>query len=129
MKKKFPQKVLVVDDSKVVHAILETLLKRFPDCEKVSAFNGEEGLNILEQNDDFDIIFLDLNMPVLDGITFLQIASERGILKKIPIIICSEAEEEIIKKSLEKGGKAVLRKPFKNVQFYEIVEKVMSNSL
>lgn len=123
------KKVLVVDDSKVVHAIFEMLLKRYPECKKVSAFNGEEALNILEKEDDFDLIILDLNMPVLDGLTFLSIAKQKKILEKIPVIICSEADENTIKKSLEEGGRALLRKPFKNVQFYELVERVIYGSL
>ena len=122
-----PRKVLIVDDSKVVHAILGTVLKRYEGVEIVDAYNGDEALEILEKDDSFDVIFLDLNMPVLDGIAFLKIAGERGILSKIPVIICSEADEETIKESLKLGGKALLRKPFKNVQVYEVVEKVLSS--
>ncbi len=121
-----PRKVLIVDDSKVVHAILGMLFKRYNGCHVIDAFNGDEALKILEKEEDFDLIVLDLNMPVLDGLTFLKIAGERGLTKKIPIVVCSEADEETVQKSLQSGARALLRKPFKNTQFFEVVEKVLS---
>jgi DNA-binding NarL/FixJ family response regulator len=62
--------ILIVEDDIALNDAYVTILKM--TYENVfTAFNGEEALLVAEQNDP-DIIFLDLRMPVLDGIGFLE---------------------------------------------------------
>jgi CheY-like chemotaxis protein len=55
-----PRKVLVVDDSKLMHKMYEVMLRRYP---LVYATDGREALDRLREHDDVELILLDLNMP------------------------------------------------------------------
>jgi len=106
-------KVLVVDDS-AVH--VQLLKKYFNGSEKIeivgSASNGEEFLNILDNNKyDFDILILDLIMPLMDGFGVLDYLKKHNIEKKI-IVMTSFNEDETIRKVSEYGVKYYALKPF-----------------
>ena len=106
-------KVLVVDDS-AVH--VQLLKKYFNGSEKIevigSASNGEEFLKILEEGKvTFDILILDLVMPLLDGFEVLSYMKENNINKKV-IVMTSFNEEETIRKVSEFGVKYYALKPF-----------------
>lgn len=116
------RKILIVDDSKVVHALMNQLISaRYPDIECVSVYNGEEALKIIQKGEDFAMAFLDIIMPVMDGIEFLRQIQENDINVSFPIVICSEADESLIEKALSMGAKDILKKPFKNTELYEII--------
>ncbi len=106
-------KVLVVDDSAVQ---VQLLKKYFNGSEKVevvaSASNGEEFLNLLENKKiDFDILILDLVMPLLDGFEVLEYMKEHNIDKKT-IVMTSFNEDETIRRVSEYGCKYYALKPF-----------------
>jgi two-component system chemotaxis response regulator CheY len=75
--------------------------------------NGKEALDLLD-NEWVDIILSDINMPVMDGITFLQLLQKDIITAQIPVIvITTEGREACLKKFLELGVTSYLQKPFK----------------
>jgi CheY-like chemotaxis protein len=122
--KTWSKRILIVDDSKVVHALMTQFINaRYPDIECVSVYNGEEALNFLKKGADFVLAFLDIMMPVMDGLEFLRSIKENNINVPFPIIVCSEADESLIEKALSMGAKDRLKKPFKNIDLYEIIEK------
>jgi len=124
MKKWSNKRILIVDDSKVVHALITQFISaRYPEIKCVSVYNGEEALNFLQKGEDFVLAFLDIMMPVMDGIEFLRHIKEMGINLSFPIVVCSEAEDSLIEKALSMGAKDRLKKPFKNIDLYEIIEK------
>src|SRR5438105_667520 len=55
-----PRKVLVVDDSKLLHRMFEMMLRQYP---LVHAYDGKEALQQLKENRDVDLVLLDMNMP------------------------------------------------------------------
>ena len=64
------KKVLIVEDSVVTRRMLESILHK--DYNVLQAANGQEAMKVLnELKSDVSIIILDLNMPVMDGLTFL----------------------------------------------------------
>lgn len=77
--------------------------------------NGEEALVYLEHNKDFpDVIFLDLNMPKMNGLEFLTILKSNPILRYIPVVILSTSNNHIdLKKSYEIGIAGYIVKPLK----------------
>lgn len=118
------RRVLVVDDSELIHKMYQLVLCRF-NCELVKAMNGREGLKKLSERHDFQLILLDLNMPVMNGIQFMEEANSRGIIDRIPVIILSsEGTEEETRRGMELGARGFLRKPFKSSDLYEIIVKI-----
>ena len=104
-------RVHVVDDSAVVREVLTTVLSKAGDIEVVHA--SQDPVFALErmQRDWPDVIILDIEMPRMDGLTFLRkIMRERPT----PVIICSSLAEEgvpVTLQALEAGAIAIVTKP------------------
>jgi len=82
-------KVLLIEDDAIeVMKLKRAISKLELEHELVEAKNGEEALNILKKDHIIpDIIFLDLNMPKINGLEFLKILKEDEVLQYIPTII------------------------------------------
>jgi CheY-like chemotaxis protein len=65
-------KILIVDDSQLIHNMYRLIMSRYQGCKILDAMNGLEALDILSRESDFDIILLDINMPVMNGIQFME---------------------------------------------------------
>src|SRR5499427_7864708 len=84
-------RVLVVDDSASVRQILTTILSEDPEIEVMATASDPFAAARRLQNELPDVIILDIEMPRMDGITFLRkIMAQRPI----PVIICSSLTEE-----------------------------------
>ena len=119
-------RVLVVDDSSFLHSILRVSLKRYADCQISYATNGLEALERIGEAEP-DLILLDVNMPVMDGLEFLGYLRERGTLERVPVVIIStEGEEDDLERGLEAGATAYLRKPFKEPELHDLLDRVLS---
>ena len=105
-------KVLVVDDNAVQ---VELLKKYFNGSDKInivaSASNGEEAIKLLEKETDYDIMLLDIVMPIKDGFSVLDYMKESSINKSI-IVLSAFNEEETIRRVSEYGVKYYALKPF-----------------
>ena len=66
------RKILAVDDSALIHQMYKLFLSRYKNCKLISAMNGLEALDKLAQEEGIDLILLDINMPVMNGLEFLQ---------------------------------------------------------
>ena len=105
------KKILIVDDEPDIVKITNFRLKKL-GYETETAANGKEALDLLKTN-TFDLIFLDLRMPVLDGYETCKIIKADDKLKDIPIIVFSAStsqSSESIKIQLDITD--VLIKPF-----------------
>jgi CheY-like chemotaxis protein len=104
-------KILSVDDSKTVRALLARLFRPYA-CELCEAANGEEGLAAAAQEKP-DLIFLDYNMPVMDGITMLRRLREDTKLRRTPVImLTAESSAENIAIVARLGVRDYITKPF-----------------
>jgi two-component system, chemotaxis family, chemotaxis protein CheY len=120
------KKVLVVDDSSLIHQMYRLVLNRY-SCTIADAMNGQEALEVLALQNDIDLILLDINMPVMNGLQFLEKASPLGIISKIPVIIIStEGKEEDTIRGLKLGARGYLKKPFHPAGLHEMIEKIFS---
>lgn len=121
--------ILLVDDSITVRAILaKTLsLAGVPINALYEASNGKEALKTITER-DVDLVFADINMPVMDGIEMVDKMSEHGLLKSIPVIVIStEGSSTRIERLKAKGVGAYVRKPFTPEHLREVVFKIVTN--
>jgi two-component system, chemotaxis family, chemotaxis protein CheY len=120
-----PQKVLVVEDSQLLHRMFDMILARGPGFQVVHAMNGKDGLDKLAENPDVEVILLDINMPQMNGLEFLGKIQAEPQLRTIPVIIVStEGKEEDILRGLKAGARAYLKKPFQAQDLLQVIEKV-----
>jgi two-component system, chemotaxis family, chemotaxis protein CheY len=120
-----PQKVLVVEDSQLLHRMFDMILARGPGFQVVHAMNGKDGLDKLAENPDVEVILLDINMPQMNGLEFLSKIQAEPQLRTIPVVIVStEGKEEDILRGLKAGARAYLKKPFQAQDLLQVIEKV-----
>lgn len=103
--------ILIIDDTRSVHAFLKSILAPFTDLVLTSASNGSEGLKCLESGKTYDLILLDWEMPVMDGpSTFTNLRAQGH---KTPVIMMTTKNEpEDIAKMLNAGINEYMMKPF-----------------
>ncbi len=119
------RKILVVDDSVLIHQMYRLVMSRYK-CEIVNAMNGQEALDVLAQHQDIQLILLDINMPVMNGVQFLEKVNQTGLPTKIPVIVIStEGREEDTIRGLKLGAKGYLKKPFNPAELYSLIEKIV----
>ncbi len=104
------RKILVVDDSKLLHKMYEVMLR---GARLVYANDGQEALERLGAHPDVELVLLDINMPRMNGLEFLACVKADARFAKIPVIIVStEGKEADARRGLAAGAAAYVRKPF-----------------
>lgn len=93
--------VLVVDDSFLQRKIIKNILEKQREVEVTEGANGQDALNKLGDA-SYDVMILDLLMPVLSGIDTLKGLKEKNI--EIPVIICSADIQDATRKECEELG-------------------------
>lgn len=117
-----PRKVLVVDDSKLMHKMYEVMLRQYP---LVYALDGRQALDRLRDNADVDLVLLDINMPNMNGLEFLAQLRGDGDRPNIPVIIIStEGREEDTARGLEAGANAYIKKPFHSEEILDVIARL-----
>src|SRR5437870_8496675 len=120
-----PKKVLVVDDSELVHKMHTVVLQKYRGCEILHAYNGVEALQLLHANPDVELILLDINMPVMDGLSFLTARRESGVFQSVPVIVIStEGSEDDARRGIAAGADAYLTKPFRPAELHGLIDGV-----
>lgn len=121
------KKILVVDDSALIHQMYRLVMNRY-SCTIVDAMNGQEALDILAVQKDIDLILLDINMPVMNGVQFLEKASVIGIVRNIPVIVIStEGKEDDTIRGLKLGARGYLKKPFHPSVLHEMIDTIFKS--
>lgn len=116
--------ILIVDDSDTVRSVLEKTLRmaQVPLGQCVHARNGAEGLEKLSGS-WVDLIFADINMPVMNGVEMIEKLSADGLLKSIPVVVIStEGSATRIEELKKRGIAAFLRKPFQPMDIKNIID-------
>ena len=93
----------------------------------VNLKNGEEALKYLRDPESAKpcIILLDLNMPIMNGIEFLQVAKHDALLKRIPVVVLTTSEEQQDKvNSFDLGVAGYMEKPVDYRQFVEVMRTI-----
>ncbi len=117
-----PRKVLVVDDSKLMHKMYEVMLRQFP---LVYALDGREALNRLREHGDVELVLLDINMPNMNGLEFLAAMKADAQIAGTPVIIIStEGKEEDTARGIEAGALAYIKKPFHREEILDVISRL-----
>ncbi len=123
-------RLLIVDDSSIVRNVLKKALGMTGlDISNIS--EAENGLIALAKlhEERADLVFLDINMPVMNGMEFLQELRDDEILKAMPVIVVSTEGSDIRKAQLmELGISALLRKPVPPEILVETIVSVLGES-
>ena len=123
------RKFLVVEDNEINQMIIENILKDFgADIE--FANNGKEGLDkFLENSDKYDIIFMDIQMPIMDGFEATSQIRKSGVknAKTIPIVATTaEVFKEEVNHVFEIGMNGHIGKPFKIEEIVKTIYDVLN---
>jgi two-component system, chemotaxis family, chemotaxis protein CheY len=112
METSMKQKILAVDDSKMMLRIISSTIEML-GYETIKASNGKEALSILEQEPNIVLVLLDWNMPELDGMETLKAIKSNEQLKSLPVMmVTTEGEKRSVVKAIQAGAKHYLTKPF-----------------
>ena len=120
--------IMLLEDDKIDAMTVARALQDIHVTNKLITFpNGEEGLAYLQGKENLrpGIILLDLNMPRMNGIEFLQHLKQDEQLKNIPVIVLTTSREEQDKiNSFKLGVAGYMIKPVDYLQFIETVKTI-----
>lgn len=118
-----PLRILLVEDNRINRQVAETMLKRMGHV-ITSAVDGREALSVLEEQ-EFDLILMDVEMPEMDGIEATKIIreKEKGAKRRTPIIaLTAHAMAGHKEAFLASGMDGYIAKPIKYKTLYDTVE-------
>jgi two-component system response regulator NreC len=119
-------KVLLVDDHQIIIDGLKSLLKNSDEIIVVAeANNGREALRILDIL-EIDVVLMDIDMPVLNGIDTLKEIGKRSLAVKV-IVLSMHNEAGMIKSLIEIGAKGYLLKSCAQEELIGAIRKVASS--
>lgn len=101
--------MLVIEDDPDMREIERATLG-FAGHNVMLAANGREGLQVLERQRPC-VILLDLMMPVMDGLTFLQERTRRRLAEDVPVLCVTAGGDELTAHALTLGARECLHKP------------------
>lgn len=104
-------RVLVLDDSTVLRAILKRILEQL-GFEVFEAQHGAEGLDHLRRHGAMDVALVDWNMPVMGGLEFVRQVRQDNVHASMPILmVTSETDLTHVVQALEAGANEYVMKP------------------
>ena len=119
-------KILVADDSGTMRVMFKQMLSKAGFKNIVVAVNGKEGLEKVSEEKP-DLIVSDWNMPVIDGLEFLQALRKTDEYKDLPFIMATaQSDKSSQKEIMEAGGNGHVPKPFDDAQIKKAIEKVFA---
>lgn len=121
-------KILAVDDDFINLKLLHSMLKKSSFVsEVVEAKNGLEALNVLKEQSDIGLILLDIKMPIMDGIEFLNNLESMSNLNKTPVIVLT-TDETRKREAFDHGAFDFLVKPIREAELNSKIIKVVELS-
>lgn len=125
----FKSLLLIDDDEDDREFFLEVIAENFPAMDYCIARNGQEGLDLLVKGKEQpDVIFLDLNMPLMGGFQFLKEKAGIDEFESIPVVILSTSSDvRTINEALEMGAAHFITKPDKFSQWVQKISEFLEN--
>lgn len=112
-------RALIVDDSTVMRKVIERALRQagLELTEVLQASNGEEALLMLRESQasstPLSLILSDINMPVMDGLQFLEARKRENLAQGVPVVmITTEGNDTYVLRAIAAGAQGYICKPF-----------------
>ncbi|NIM94743.1 MAG: response regulator [Anaerolineales bacterium] len=122
-------RILLVDDERRTLLLMERTLRdlsdEYGDIEIFTASNGEEALGRIQET-KFDLIYLDIMMPILDGFEVCDtVKNQLGMRDVYIVMLTAKGQEADKQRSIEVGADVYLTKPFDPDRVVEIARDVL----
>lgn len=120
------RRVLIVEDSSVMRELLSITVKRFPDVHVDQASDGVAALKQIRVEDEpYDLIFLDLNMPIMGGMKLLGYMKDEELAINTAIaVVTTEESQQVEEQARALGALYFLRKPVTRRMVEEVLTEV-----
>lgn len=126
-----PYSFLVVDDSKLHHQMYKVVFSRgkLAGSTVYYATNGKDGYALLAAHRELTVVFLDLNMPEMNGLELLERRRTEKLHLHVPVVlVTTEGTPEDEARGREAGAWEYLRKPFKPADLEAVVERALKQN-
>ncbi|MBW2147228.1 MAG: response regulator [Deltaproteobacteria bacterium] len=120
-------RILTIDDSATMRSVIKKIIRLSGlDVDTYfEACNGKEALEILSSN-WIDVLLVDINMPVMDGIEFLKSMNQDDLARTIPVVmVTTEGRGPKVEEALKLGARAHVKKPFRPEEIKQVLMNVM----
>ncbi|HEY9124589.1 MAG TPA: LytTR family DNA-binding domain-containing protein [Bacteroidales bacterium] len=112
---------IIIDDDKLSRKVVEEFIQKTESLELTGSFsNAPDAIQFLKQNDQTNLIFLDIEMPDMSGLDFLD------TMKKVPQIIIMSSKGKYALNAFEYDVTDYLLKPIQYARFYKAIDKAMN---
>jgi len=121
-----PKRVLIVEDSPAMRQLLMLAIRRFPQVEVDEVGDGVAALKALATS-TYDVVFVDLNMPILDGMKLIRrIREDERYGNARIVVVTTEERPEVEKQALELGASHYVRKPVNRRAIERVLRDVLA---
>lgn len=111
-------KILVVEDNKINQTVTKKIIEK-NNCSCIIVDDGFQALEVLTK-DEFDVILMDINMPLMNGFETTRKIRLTGI--KTPVIaLTAFAKDEITEEALSAGMNDIMIKPFETIKLFKVI--------
>ena len=115
-----PLRILITEDNEINRMVLKKILEKIGyDCDE--ARDGQESLEMSEKN-EYDLIFMDLEMPRLDGLEAARLITARDAEKPVIIALTAHTQNDVKSDCLQAGMKDFLTKPVSIKKIYNVLK-------
>lgn len=119
------KKVLIVDDSKSIREVLSGVLEEI-GFETVKCEDGDDALNTVNGQSNFNLVMTDINMPNRDGISLIAELRKKDEFKYTPILVLTtESQAEKKMEAKKAGATGWIVKPFDKEKLLSTISKVV----
>jgi two-component system chemotaxis response regulator CheY len=117
--------VLIVEDSPTMRQLISFALKRLRGIKIVEATDGVDGLKKLAST-TFDIVFTDINMPIMDGLKLISLVRDDPKNRNLPIVvITTEGALEDRERAMALGANDYITKPIQPNRILDVVKELL----
>ena len=117
--------VLIVEDSPTMRQLISFALKRLRGIRIVEAGDGVDALKKMSA-EQFDLIFTDINMPIMDGLKLVSLIRSNERYRTIPIVvITTEGAQEDRQRALALGADDYITKPIQPNKILDVAKVIL----